>query len=529
MSTAAPPAAPTSENIKIEDVGPARKRLTITVPAQMVSARLRESMGTLATQTALPGFRKGHVPAGLLQRKFGESVKNEAKNQLIAGAYASAIEHHSIKPLSDPEPVGDMEKITLEENQPLTFSVEIEVMPDFELPAVEGIEIKKPVMDVTAEHVDKELERQKLHLGTPHRVERDFEKGDRIGGTAKVWRDKEDEPFFTNDRVLIVHPGTGKDAPGQIFGLLIDDMGEALGGKAVGDTVTFAAKGPENYEREDVRGKSLRLEFSIKVAERVEPATTEKVVENYGLAYEAILREQIQLALEHRRDNEQASAMREQVGEALVEMVDFPLPEKISGAQVTRALERTRVELLGRGISPDEIEDRLAHVRTDSEAATKRRLKMFFLMNRFAEKLNITVNEQEINGRIALIASQRGMRPDKLKTELQQAGRTSELVGQIRDEKTGDKLVGLCKQVEVSAEDWNKTLQEKQKQAREKSASRTKPAARDKDADDDTPAAKEDTKHAPAAKSKGSPKAKANEDDKGKGAKAKGPAKKKKA
>ncbi|HWB19546.1 MAG TPA: trigger factor [Phycisphaerales bacterium] len=466
MSQAPALADPNAPEIKVEDVGPARKRLTITIPAPIVDARIRESMGTLLTQTALPGFRKGHVPESLLRKRFGDNVKSETRNQLVASAYAQAIERHALKPLSEPTPVSDMDKLEVEEGKPLSFAVEVEIIPDFELPSVEGVEIKKPMLEISESHINDELKRQQMNLGKPHRVEDDFKPGDRLGGHAKVWRNDETDPFFQNERVLIVVPSDEDGGKGQIFGLIIDDMAAQLKGKKVGDTVTFNAVGPEAHEREDIRGAKLRIEFSIKIAERVEPAEIPQVVEHYGLQDEAMLREQIQLALEHRRDEEQAGAMREQLMEKIADLVEIPMPEKLTAAQAERNLEHARLELMSRGVTPDEIESHLAEMRADSETASRARLKNFFLMLRFAEKLNIQVSEQEVNGRIALMAAQRGVRPDKLKSELQQSGRSGDLVSQLRDQKTADRLVSQAKLVEISADEWNKILTERNKNAK---------------------------------------------------------------
>ena len=75
---------------QIEDVGPARKRLTITVPPDVIAEKLTQSMQTLGSETALPGFRKGHVPSRLLERRFGDAVRSETMNQVIADATGMA-------------------------------------------------------------------------------------------------------------------------------------------------------------------------------------------------------------------------------------------------------------------------------------------------------------------------------------------------------------------------------------------------------------------------------------------------------
>ena len=184
IPTTAAPA--TSNNVKIEDAGPARKRLTVTVPAEAVDNKLRESMGALSTGTVLPGFRKGHVPQRLLERRFGSTVRSETKNQLIASAYAEAVEMHQLRPLGEPEPGEDIKDLEVQPGKPFTFTLEVEVAPTFELPSLDGLEVNKPMLEITPKLIQDELKRLQLTQGTPEKFDKDFKEGDRIkAGVAK--------------------------------------------------------------------------------------------------------------------------------------------------------------------------------------------------------------------------------------------------------------------------------------------------------------------------------------------------------
>ena len=81
----------TDYDVKIEDAGAARKRLVITVPADVLAGKIEESLGTLASQTALPGFRKGRAPKALLERRFGASIRSENQPGTSLGRYWSMI------------------------------------------------------------------------------------------------------------------------------------------------------------------------------------------------------------------------------------------------------------------------------------------------------------------------------------------------------------------------------------------------------------------------------------------------------
>ncbi len=473
-SPAAETAASAPNEVKVEDAGPARKRLTITVPAAVIDEKLAESIATLSSEAAIPGFRKGRVPQKLIERKFGSSVRNETKNQLIASAYAEAIEEHKIKPVGEPEPVGDMSTLELEQGKSLSFTLEVEVNPEFDLPAFDGIEIKKPMLEISEEMVTEELERQRLMHGDASKVEDEAQENDRLIGYCSVTKEGDAEPFFRQDNVVAVMPGKADGGKGQLLGLLIEDLGARLKGAKIGETKTIDTVGPDGHEREDIRGKKLTIVFEIRDVQRIAPADPTAVAARYGLPDADMLKEQIKLALEHRRDDEQASAMREQAITALAEKVDFPLPEKLSAQQAARNLEQYRLELLYAGKTPDEVEQRLAEVRAESEEATRERLKQFFLLHKLAEHFNVEVSEQEVNGRIAAIAAQRGLRPEKLRADLAQSGRLGEVARMVRDQKASDRLVQQVVKTEVTADEWNKIFTEQTKAAKEKRKSKKK-------------------------------------------------------
>jgi trigger factor len=258
--------------------------------------------------------------------------------------------------------------------------------------------------------------------------------------------------------VAVVYPEPG--APGQVLGLLVDGLDEKLASARVTDTITIQTIGPESHEREDIRGAELTIVMDVHAAERVTPATVEKIVETLGLGTEEILTEQIRLALEQRRNEEQAEAMRLQVRQHLLDSVEVELPEKLSQRQVARTLEQQRLYMLYQGMTPEEVETKLAEIRTESVANTQGRLKAFFILQRLADHYGVEVSQQEINGRVAALAARRGHRPEKLMQELAQAGRLPEIATQIRQTKALDRVVHQAKTSEISAEQWRRKYEQ---------------------------------------------------------------------
>jgi trigger factor len=456
----------TPNTVVVEETSPTTRRITVTIPAETVDERIELSFGTLQAESALPGFRKGKAPRHLLEKRFGGAILKETRTQLVADSYSKAIEEKSIRPVSDPELAPESRDAELVRGKPFHFVVDVEVLPAFDLPAYEGLDIKRPIIDVAAEHIDDEILRQRYRWGTPNRIEGPFENLDRMIGHAEVTIEGASDVFFKTDDAIAVVPAKEDEGKGQFLGLIIDDLEKALLGKKVGDTVTFTTTGPDQHEREEVRGKKLTITYAPRAAERVAPTDIAGLVDRFGLGSEEILREQIKFALEQRRDAEQAAAQREQVFEWLLEKVDFPLPAKLSAAQLARTLARQRVEMLHRGVEADVVERRLAELRASSESQVRNRLRLFFILARIAEELGVNVTEQEVNGRVHQIAQSQGMRPDQVRKQLQDTGGLSDLATQIREHKTADRIVQKAKVTDVPADEWNKEVEARAKSSR---------------------------------------------------------------
>jgi len=438
----------------IEDAGPARKRLEVTVSADAIQSKLDASMGTLQAQSSLPGFRKGRAPQHLLNRRFGKAIEEETLNELMQDGCRQAFESLGVRPLGNLEPADPEAVPALKKGEPLKFAVVFEVLPEFDLPDMAGITIARPQLEVEDRHIDDELERQCLRGGSAEELEGKFKPADRLLGAAVLYLEDGEEPIFSHEQVLAVMPEKGE--AGQMLGLKIDDLGKYFSKAGIGDTITIETTGPETHEREDIRGKALRIEFSINIAERITPCTADDLVERFSLASIDVLREQIRLALEQQRDEEQNSAMRSQMLTAVTASVDMELPEKISGTQAAQDLERIRLELMERGLADSELEEKLAEVRDRSNERSLQNLKTWFIVERVANDYNIAVSEQEINGHIATTALRQGIRPEVLRSELVKQDRIGGIARTIRERKAADHLVSLATVEDISMDEWEK-------------------------------------------------------------------------
>ena len=440
-------------DLSIEDAGPARKRVNITVPAETISTKIKDSMGALMNQTVLPGFRKGKVPSHIIEKRFGESLRSEARNELIADAWKSAIDEFELKTLGEPEPVGNPEDIVLEEGKTLSFALEVEVMPEFALPEFDDIKLTKPVIEVTGEHISDEIDRQKIRNGELEDIDGKASEGEFLIGPAVVHLDGKDEAFYKTEQTRLTIPP--KKDGGEILGLYIEDLGKTLDGASVGDEIKITTVGPDEHELEDVRGANVEITFNVVQAVRVLPVSDDDLATAFGFDSFDMVKEQVKLALEQRRDNDQASVLRQQATKEISSRVEMELPEKTSAMQADRDLQRLRTELQSSGrLSMEEVEAEVAKVRSGSADESKSRLKTYFILTKLAEHFHVTVSEMEVNARISEIAMQNGIRPEEMRNRLAQQGQLQQIQAVVREEKAADQLVAACTVTEMPVEEW---------------------------------------------------------------------------
>ncbi len=463
----------TETTVVVENVGPARKRIAITIPASVVDAGLAEALAAARSDAQIPGFRRGSAPVALIEKRFGAAIHEDLKRKLLSEAYGKAVQDHKLQPISEPELDEKAGEPELRRGTSLAVTLDVEVAPDISLPKLEDVNVRRPVADIQDKHVDDEIRRLGYRFGTPERIEGPFQNLDRMVGKAVVRvAGAANDPYFETAECLVVVPDTEDEGKGQVLGLMFDNLGPALVGRAVGDTVTLKTKGPDAHEREDLRGAAITVEFTPAQAERISPADAAKCAEMLGLGSTDNLREQVKLTLEGRRDQEQRAAMREQAAEWLADAVDFELPERMSGAQVARNLEMARLQFLSQGMDEAAVERRVAEIRSASESDTRRRLKVFFILTKLAQELGVEVGEAEVNGQIAQMARGRGMRPDAMRAELQKSGRINELALSIREAKVLDRVLTKAAVSDIAAEEWNTLVAEKQKAAQARAASK---------------------------------------------------------
>ncbi len=433
--------------IKVEDAGPATKRVSVEISQDRIQTKLTEQYQELRQQAAIPGFRPGHAPQKLIEKRFSGDVKEQVRRSLISESYEQAVEKNNLQVIGEPT-FDSPDLIQLPESGPLTYSFEVEVQPDIQLPELKEITIKRPAITVNDEHVDQAMQNLREQQGTLVPVEdRGVEVGDQLIADVHV---KIDGKIIGHQ-----HDATIIARKGQIGGIDIEDLDEQLAGLKPGEKRDIKTHVSDENPNEVIKGKDVEIEVALKDLKKLELAEiNQEFLESLGFENESELRDALREQMEERIKYDVQQAMREQVHKYLLDNINIELPTKLSVRQAERIVQRRAVDMLLRGIPEDQIQANVANLRAGATAEAGRDLKLFFILQKIANDQNVDVEEGELNGRIAMIAAQQGRRPEKVKQDMAKDGTLSNMYVQMREQKAVDQILSDAKveDVEVAAE-----------------------------------------------------------------------------
>jgi len=457
--------------VQKEELGSLRIKMTITVPRDLIDERFGEQFGELRREALIPGFRKGHAPVRLVEKRFAAEVGDQLKGQLIGSAYLAAVEKDGLKPLGDPHvwvklteeratddgvtrkvdvekllPVDKaLEHMSLPKEGPLEYACEVELKPEFELPELDKIPVGRPKLAVDDDDVEAELRRLQTYRGTFEPVEEGpVELDDLLYADVKM--SVGDDVMLNEQNVELA----ARDL--RIRGVPLSGLGEALTGSNRDDVVKFGATVPDDHENLDLRGKTANYEFTIREIKRLAlPPIDEEFLKTGGYESEDDLRDALRSALESRLTQVIRDRMHEQVGDYLVAKTAMEIPEGLSQRQTDRSVARRMIEMYQTGVPESEISKAVDEMRARAHDQVIRDLKLYFILEKIAEDREINVTEEQLNSAIAAIAQRSGKRFDRVRDELSKGDSLSTLYVQIRDQQVLDELLAEAEITDVEA------------------------------------------------------------------------------
>lgn len=353
----------------VETLEPTKVRLTVEVPYEELSAEMAKAYKDISQQVSIPGFRKGHVPARIIDQRFGRAaVIEQVVNEVLPGQYSAAIAEHDLRPMAQPDvEVTQIPNTTGEPGGELVFTAEVAIVPDFEVPELdEKVVIEVDTTEVTEEDTNKALDDLRARFATLKPITRKAKTGD----------------FATVDVVAKID-GKEVDSVSDVSyeigsGTMLDGQDKALRGTKAGDEVTFTTtlKGGEH------EGEEAEVTMTVKAMKvRELPEADDdfaQMVSEFDTMDE--LMEDLRKQAGEGKTAQQALQARDRLVDYLLEKVEILLPESAVDHEVGHRVG----------------EDATAKVKKDARVNVEREMRTELLSETLAKKLDVKVGQQEL-------------------------------------------------------------------------------------------------------------------------------------
>ncbi|TNC42310.1 trigger factor [Mumia zhuanghuii] len=424
-----------------ETLSPTRVKLTIEVPFDELKPALDKAYKTVGSQISVPGFRRGKVPAKVVDQRVGRgTILDQAINDALPGIYSQAVAEAELQPLGQPE----VDVTRLEDGDLVEFTVEVDIRPEFETPDLSDIEVTVPDVTVEDADVDEQVEALRERFATLTEVERPAADGDFV--TIDLSASKDGEKLDVAQASGIVYQ-VGKDS-------MLDGLDDAVAGMSAGESKTFQTQ----LAGGDLKGEDVDVEVTVSTVKEQELPELDDDFAQTASEFDTVdeLRADIAEKLTRGKRIEQAAEARDAVLEAALEKLDVPLPETVVEAEIASRRQQIEQQLAYAGMTMDAYLDSEEQTIDEFEADLEKRVRdslvAQFLLDQIATDSEIGIEQDELTEHMLRRAQQSGEDPQSFMQHMVEHNHIPELVAEV---VRGKALATLVEDAIVKDESGN--------------------------------------------------------------------------
>ena len=423
----------------------ARRTYAVSVSLEKVAEAEAATTARYAKQLKVPGFRKGHVPAAVVRRKYSDAIRQSVIEALLRESWQATQAKEALKPVADPQ----VRNVKFEEGAPLTFELLVDVKPEITLTRLGGFRLTRRVQAVTDEMVEAQLqqirEQRAPWVPAPERakpgdlVEATITNLDEAAADAQAAPDaprqgtaaavapsarSSQAASATAQEPVRFVLGQGRALPGLESRLMELDSGQSWEG-----TLTF----PDDHPDAAKRGQSRRVRVTLGEVKRMElPALTDEFAREVGeFASIDALKAAIRTDLEAEARREADTRVRGELIDQIAAANNVSVPPSL----MDRALA---AYIAAYGVNEDQRGRFAAEFRPVAEAGVRRDL----IVEAVAEQAHLHATAEALDARIADLARRRGETPAAVRATLEKAGRLREMERSMTEENVFTHLLG---------------------------------------------------------------------------------------
>lgn len=424
-------------NIKVENEGPCRKKLTIHVPPEKLRSTYDQLLEQYVRNASIPGFRKGRAPRPVIERKYARSLLQDVKERVVPEAYHEAIKSKQI----DTVAVLNVSEGELNLAEDFGVTVILDVPPEFKLPNYKNIKLKSEANEVTDADVEQARER--------------------ILGQFAQYEDVEGRPVKKSDLVRIdfsaaldgrplseVDPEASSLESGSDFWMMTDDhaflppLAEGLIGARIGDRKQIDCPMPESFHLKSLAGNTIVFDVTVKgMRERRMPELDTALCGRIGVESPEDLDRRIREDLTAQAEQRERMRLRDEICRYLLKHVKMDVPESELQHETRHVLQDMVQEQTRRGIKQEDLTARRDELMETASGSAAERVKLRYILHRIAVEEQIETTDEEMAAYIGTYAARYGMQPEAFREELVKRNALDNIRETLRMNKTLDALL----------------------------------------------------------------------------------------
>jgi trigger factor len=398
----------------VEELSPTRVRLSVEVPFDELKPSLDKAYREVGRQVRIPGFRPGRVPPPVIDRRIGRDVVlTQAVNDAMPDLYAKAVADGDVSALGQPE----VAITSLDDGKELTFTVEVDIRPKFDLPDLSSLEVTVDNTVVTPDEVAE-------YLGSLQ---------ERFASLKSVQRPVENEDYVSIDLSASVNgePVEDAQASGLSYqvgsGSLLDGLDTALAGMSPGESATFSTE----LAGGEFAGQEADVTVTVHSVKVKEVPGLDDDFAQLASEFDTLgeLRADTRAQLERMKSMQQVVQARDRALDALLDKIDIPLPEGVvqeeaehNKESILQQIERAGATLDGYLEMSNQTEEQF---EADLEQRARRAVKVSLVLDQLAREEELGVDQAELSAYVTRQAEQMGMPPERLAKQLADNGQLS--------------------------------------------------------------------------------------------------------
>jgi len=400
-----------------------KRSLEITVPAAEVERETERAIADIQKKVRLPGFRPGKAPAGIVKSRFAGDIRQEVLEKLVPKFFNAAVEKDNLRVVGRP----DITDVHLHPGEPLRFKAEFEVAPTFDLGEYRGITVTYSEPQVTEEDVNERL--------------------NQIREQKAEYVNEEPRPLADGDYAVIsLESLAGVAEPVSQDELMLQIGGETtmaafsdnLRGASPDESREFDVTYPEDYERKNLAGRTVRFKATVKAVRRKElPELNDEFAKDLG-DFQSLneLKDTIRKNILREREHRAQEDAKHQIIEKLVDAHDFPVPDAYVDRQIEISVENKLRTLVGQGLDPKGLKLDWQKLRENEKDRAVRDVKASLILDKIADREAIGATQDEVDREVQRIARQQREAVAVTRAKLQKEGALGRIAANIRTEKT---------------------------------------------------------------------------------------------